>query len=226
MNKIKEMVSKIQQNIKNTNKSVPLYKSLHKNMDYIKKTINCDDLLGRDFTVGEKKQYKMAIFVIDGLTNGDYVYENILKTLTLEIRETTLDASIRTVKDFYNVIVEHVHFLIDTSEENTFDGLFDELLVGNTVLLFDGLDQALIIETRGWKDRGVTEPTAQTVVRGPKDSFNETLRTNTMLVRRRIKDKNLVVVNQKIGERTKTDVDIMYLNGVADDDIVEEVKKD
>jgi len=113
----------------------------------------------------------------------------------------------------------------DMKEIQDFECLFTHLLSGDTIILIDGYAQGFAASSRGWEDRGVTEPNSQTVVRGPKDSFSETLRTNTALLRRKIKDTNLWIETKPIGRKTKTDVAIAYINGIANDKIVEEVRK-
>jgi spore germination protein KA len=109
------------------------------------------------------------------------------------------------------------------SDITDFQKLFLQLLSGDSILFIDGCSKALSISLRHWADRGVQEPSSQTVVRGPKDGFTETLRKNTALIRRRIKDPNLWIETQQIGTKTQTDVAIMYLKGVANDKTVAEV---
>ena len=87
----------------------------------------------------------------------------------------------------------------------------------------DGLDQGMAAGTRGWKDRGVTETSAENVVRGPREAWSESLRTNTALIRRKIKDPNLWMETKQIGRITQTDVAIMYINGIVNDILFEVV---
>ncbi|MCC5709583.1 spore germination protein, partial [Klebsiella pneumoniae] len=94
----------------------------------------------------------------------------------------------------------------ETKEAVNFQMLYHALLSGDTILLIDGQNQGLVTGTRGWKERGIQESTTQSVVKGPKDSFTETVRTNTALIRRRIKDTRLRIDTKQIGRVTKTDV--------------------
>ena len=112
----------------------------------------------------------------------------------------------------------------EIKELTNFDDLFTSLLSGDTIILIDGYAEGLIIGNRHWVERGVTEPTSQTVVRGPREGFSENLRVNTALVRRKLKDPNLWMESKVIGTRTKTNVAIMYINGIANDKIVNEVR--
>ena len=115
--------------------------------------------------------------------------------------------------------------MADLTEISRFEDIFAHLLSGDTVLILDGFQKGFSLSSRGWEQRGVQEPTSQTVVRGPKDGFTETLRTSTALIRRRIKDTSLRVDSMKIGRRTQTDVAIMYIDGVVTNDTVTEVKE-
>lgn len=75
--------------------------------------------------------------------------------------------------------------------KHTIQEVLTEVLTGDTIFLLDGVDRALMIASRGWEDRSVSEPITEGVVRGPRDGFTETLRTNTGLLRRRIKSPDL-----------------------------------
>jgi spore germination protein KA len=103
--------------------------------------------------------------------------------------------------------------------------LFEYLLSGDSILLLEGSTKGISIGSKGFESRSVEEPSSQTVVRGPKEGFSEKLRTSTALIRRRIKDPNLWIENKVIGTKTQTDVAILYINGLVNDDIVQEVRK-
>jgi spore germination protein KA len=95
----------------------------------------------------------------------------------------------------------------------------------DTVILIEGWAKAISGSTRGGEPRGVEEPSSQVVIRGPKDGFTESIGTNVSLIRRRIKSPNLWLETMKIGNVTQTDVAIMYIKGIANDKLVQEVKQ-
>ena len=95
---------------------------------------------------------------------------------------------------------------------------------GQCIILADGYEYGFIADTMGWESRNVEEPATQTVVRGPRDGFTENIRTNTSLIRRRIKDPNLWLENGVIGTVSKTNVGIMYINGIVNEKILAEVR--
>src|SRR5690554_1230808 len=178
------------------------------------------DLIIREINIGESKDVKAAVIVIDGLTNAQFVHDFILKQLMLGIRTTNLNEK---KENYIEIIKAHSLPISDVEEFSDYKKLCEKLLSGDTILLFDNYDEGLILETKGWNDRGITEPSAETVIRGSRDSFNETLRTNTMLIRRRIKDINLRIVNKVVGEVTKTDLAIVYIEGLANEKIIKDV---
>ncbi len=195
---------------------------LQYNIDHIKKTLgNSSDIVIRDFQAGKNGEIKLGIIYTDGLTDSASIQDLILDTLMVEIRNSDLEVA---VHDCFEIIKSHTLPVGGIVEITDFQKLFNHVLSGDTMLLMDGSPKGLALGSRGWVDRGVQEPSSQTVVRGPKDGFTETLRTNTALIRRRIKDPNLWLETKQIGEKTQTDVAIMYLKGVANDKTVSELQ--
>ncbi|NOU78330.1 spore germination protein [Paenibacillus sp. LMG 31459] len=99
------------------------------------------------------------------------------------------------------------------------------VLSGDTVILLEGYRTAIICETRGGEQRSVSEPSSQLVVRGPKDGFVESVATNISLIRRRIKSPKLRLEYMKIGTETQTHVALMYMKGIAGEDLIREVRE-
>lgn len=99
------------------------------------------------------------------------------------------------------------------------------LLSGQTIVLVDGWNRALGCAAQGGELRSITEPTSESSVRGPKDSFTESLISNTAMIRRRIKSPNLWLETMKIGNITQTDVGMMYVKGIVNDKLLTEVKE-
>ena len=98
-----------------------------------------------------------------------------------------------------------------------------------TQYLFNGFsvlihkNDIVAFETRAQLDRGVTEPTSEPTIKGPKDSFNENYNTNIGLIRRRIKDENLYLEELNLGKRTKTKIGVLYMNDIVDKELLEDV---
>ena len=108
---------------------------------------------------------------------------------------------------------------------NLIADLLNDCLYGDTVFLIDGFAEALLINTKGWEFRGVTEPKTEAVVRGPREGFTETLNVSVSLLRRKIRHPDLIMEKMQLGEKTKTEVCLAYLKGVVSPGLVAEVKK-
>ncbi len=85
--------------------------------------------------------------------------------------------------------------------------------------------EILALETRADIQRGIPEPTTEQVIFGPKDAFTENIQINLGLLKRRLKSKNLKAKNVVIGRRTKTTVDILYFDDIAEEDLVAHVEQ-
>lgn len=94
--------------------------------------------------------------------------------------------------------------------------MIDNLLSGPCILLIDGYEQGLIIDTRKYPSRSVEEPDTERVIQGAKDGFTETLLTNCNLIRRRLRVPGLTFALQKVGTYSNTDVAIAYLENNYD----------
>lgn len=198
----------------------PLKENLQDNIEHIKTTLgNSTDLVVRDFFIGSKQHMKAAIFYTDGLADSKAIQDFILESLVLEIPDLSLEPE----SDNYSLLKNHMLTVGDIKDATEFNSLLTSILSGDVILLLDGYAKGFTIGMRGWKDRGVTESSTETVIRGPKEAFTENMRTNTALIRRRIKDPNLWLETQQIGRVTQTDVAIMYIKGIVEDGIVQEV---
>ncbi|MBI2874306.1 MAG: spore germination protein [Firmicutes bacterium] len=99
------------------------------------------------------------------------------------------------------------------------------ILAGNTALFLDGHDRAVLIDTKGGESRPIGEPRVERVVRGPSTAFSELLMVNISLVRRILKTPELVSEILEIGSLSKTRTAIMYVKGLANRQLVAEVRR-
>ncbi len=182
---------------------------------------NSDDIIVREFKIGPDR-VNAAMIYIDGLVDRVIINDEILKSLMILAASSDSIALARARA--YASVKEQALTVGEVSEASKLDQLMLAVFSGDTVILVDGSTRGLITNTRGWQDRGVEQPKTESTIRGPRDSFNETLRTNTALVRRRVRDPNLVVQITRIGRRTKTDVAILYVKGIVDPGLLSEVK--
>lgn len=200
----------------------PINPDLAKSIEMIKENLGSNgDIKIHEIHFGENEEIKAAIVYIDGMVNNNLVSESILKPLL-----TSKGCQIRT-DDGINLdyLKKNVICIGDMTEKDNYNDLFDSVLNGDTVLIIDGVSNALGIDTKGWEIRNITEPQTESVVRGPREGFTENLRTNTTMIRRKIRNSGLKMENMKIGRKTRTDVVIAYIDGVVKKELLETVKK-
>ncbi|PAD32214.1 spore germination protein [Paenibacillus sp. 7523-1] len=184
--------------------SKPIYQNIDLICDFMGKS---SDFVVREITVGS---YHAALFYLDGMTDMQKIQDNVIRPL----QETSAEElSLSFLKDS----------VLDVGEVSFSDNIEDaleQILSGGLLLLIDGMGEGLVVSIPGWEERSITESKTQPVIRGPQESFTENLRTNTTMVRRRVKDTRVRLTNVKVGEKTKTDISVMYMHGVADDELV------
>lgn len=199
--------------------------SLQDNIQFVKDSLGeSTDIVIREIRIGKGGSVKAGIFYTDGLTDTPALQNFIMESLMLDIKGTPLEKKLTPEHNLLTVLKDFAMTVGEITDLTNFDDLFTSLLSGDTILLIDGHSEGLVIGNKHWVERGITEPASQTVVRGPREGFSENLRVNTALVRRKLKDPNLWMESKVIGTRTKTNVAIMYINGVANDKIVNEVR--
>ncbi|MFD1955046.1 spore germination protein [Paenibacillus thailandensis] len=194
-----------------------LQPDLQNNLDLVRETLgNSDDIVIREFAIGDgDTRMKAAVVYTDGLTDAKSVRDFIAQTITIDV----------PAADWRMEAFQDVAPVSDIRPISDFDGLYNQLLSGCVILLLDGRAQGYTIGMKSFKDRGVNESTAESVIRGPKEAFSESIRTNTALIRRKIKSPNLWLETRQVGKVTKTDVSFMYIKGIVNDKIVNEVRR-
>lgn len=185
---------------------------------------NASDLVIRQFEIGSRVRIKAFIAFIDGLVDKEIIQLNLLKPLMIEMHSSNADDEFNQTNAL-NIINQRLLTLSEVEETNYFEDAVEHIVAGSTALFLEGSTTALIASMHGWEARNVSQPDTEVVVRGPREGFTETLRTCTSLLRRRIKNPNLKFEKMTIGKQTKTDVVIAYIKGIANDKIVEEVKR-
>ncbi|WP_339229633.1 spore germination protein [Oceanobacillus sp. FSL K6-2867] len=177
---------------------------------------NPDDLVIRELMIGSIEK-RSAIVYISGLTDEDLINNNILKTIQLNMK----DFKTNILEDIYEEVVA----ITAIKKTQSMDEVSLAILNGSTAFYIDGSDTVLIMETAGGERRSIEEPDSETLVRGPRDGFVESIDTNLALIRRDIKDTNLRFKGYEIGKRTKQKLVMVYMEGIVNPEIVQEVDR-
>lgn len=190
--------------------------SLKSNIDYIKYIFSdCGDIVYREFFAG----CNMCLVYIDNITNSVAIEESILTNL-MNRSDMHGDGN-----EFIDRSLLEVVSVKDVKKIYTFQEVINAILSGDTVILCDEADSALQASTKGFPTRGVGSVKTEVSVLGPKDAFNESIAVNIVLIRRRIKDTKLKLKRMKIGTGTKTDIAVMYMKGIVNNEILKNVEK-
>lgn len=197
--------------------------SLDINIKKVKEILkDCDDVVYKEFVVGEEQKLRFTLVYIDGMVSTDLINLSVLETLMIEARKVAPDAP-----KYRDKIYELVRYgnipASELSETEDLDEAILNILIGDAMLFIDGVSTLITIGAKGWPTRSVNEPSTESVIRGPRDGFVETFRMNTALVRRRIRDPRLKLKQMRIGRRSKTDVGIFYIEDIVREELLNEV---
>jgi len=204
----------------------PLTSGLKDNLGRIREQLgNSSDIIVREMRIGQSGRQRAGIVYADGLADKTAINDFILETLTKHSDLLYAEDQLVSGPELIGALKEDILPVDDLKYITDFETLYTAVLSGETVILLDGISQGISVSTQGWKDRGVTENSAESVVRGPREAFTETLRTNTAQIRRKIKNPNLWLETKAIGRQTKTDVAIMFIQGIANEGVVKEVRE-
>jgi stage V sporulation protein AF len=171
------------------------------------------DMVKREMTFGG---HNVALLYVNGFVK-DNILDDVLRSLAHLKRE---QLAVDTMEKLFDTYLVHVQ----VEKVDKTNKIITSILSGQTALLVDGFEQAFLIDARSYPGRQPGEPELERVVRGSRDGFVETMVLNTVLTRRRIRDPRLRMETMQIGHRSKTDVCVAYLQDVADDGLVEEIK--
>lgn len=203
---------------------LPISKSLSENIATFKGILDkCDDVIYREFFIGEEKT-RAAVIWLDGTVDRALIDEIILQPLMQEARKLRPDGNLNP-EQVYTMVRDGLLNTSSISEAIDVNDSVDKILTGFCIVLIDGTDASLAISTRGEQMRSVTEPETEAVIRGPRQGFTENIRVGSALVRRIIKTPELKMETLKIGKLTKTDVVLAHIHGIADENVVNEVRR-
>ncbi|HHY81132.1 MAG TPA: spore germination protein [Clostridiales bacterium] len=206
--------------------SLQLSKNIDENYEKFQNFLQeSTDAVFRKFKLG-RIGIDCALVYIDGLVNTDIIHNSILKPMMYDISELEEFEELKSNPDIiYDFVINHVVSVAEVKEAETLDEAMLLVMSGEVALMVNGFDKIIIVNARGWPARGISDPETENVIRGAKEGFTETLRTNTALLRRKCKDPNMVVKTIRLGRRSKTDVAYVFIKGITNPMLIEEVEE-
>jgi spore germination protein KA len=201
-----------------------LSRDLRQNISRIHEVLGqSSDLVIRRFIINLEHECAAAVVYIDGLADTSIINDHILRPLMVEMDNQNANKAMVPKNLLW--IEEHLITANDLSRSAILDEIIDAVLKGDTVLLVQGFTEAIQISSKGWEKRALSEPQTEVIVKGPRDGFIENLRTNTALLRRKIGHPDLTFEAMRVGRKTRTEVSIAYIRGIARDGLVDEVRR-
>ena len=194
-----------------------LNKNLQENVRLINEVLAVDksfDVIYRKLNYGGKE---FALYFVDGFAKDD-IMNKLMMYLGVLPREELVPNTLK------HLLETHIGYL-EVEATDDIKQIITQVLSGPLALLIEGEDKAILIDARTYPARGPEEPDIERVVRGSRDGFVETLIFNTALTRRRIRDPALRMEYMQVGERSKSDIAIAYIEDIANPDLVALIKE-
>ena len=173
------------------------------------------DLLERKLEIAGRDA---EMFFVDGLVDGSMMQRVLFSLFSLKTEQ------LETAETMEQFLQSNLPFL-DAMITRDVDQAIKYLYSGLVPLLISGYDGIIIIDCRSYPLRSVQEPSKEQSLRGAKDGFVESMMTNIALIRRRIRDNDLIFKVYNIGEKTKSDTSMVYMKGKADSSMVEKLDR-
>lgn len=171
------------------------------------------DFVARDLRCGGGKVHT---YYIDGITSGGDIADLVFKPLHQNLTGDMAQA--------YDQALRGSIYCASTSDCPDLDTVALKLVNGFCVVLFPGVG-AVAYEVKTGLQRSPSAPEVENTVKGPKDSFVETVRVNTSLVRRHLRTPDLRLYETKVGRRSLTNVTVAWIKGITNESLVERMKQ-
>ncbi len=172
--------------------------------DFIRREIHCGKFI-------------LYAYAIDGLVSSADAAENIFRPIAKNLRGSSLE-------ELYQGAIHGMVYNTVTSPCADTEDVALKLVNGFCVVLFPGAG-AVAYEVRTGVARTPSAPEVENTVKGPKDSFVETMRINTSIVRRHLRTPDLRLYQTVVGRRSLTNVSVVWIEGITDDALVKKMKR-
>lgn len=197
-------------------------KNIDENLNFIKNAMSIplsSDAILREFTIhGGGKTVRAFLVYYEGIASGQSIDQFILQSLHLMPR----DENLRDLKD---LIANQLLSANQLSVETEFSKVFQQVNYGGCAVFADTVDAAFVLDVKNWERRGIDTPVTETVTRGSQEAFIETMRINTGLVRRLVRQEKLICEDFRLGSKSHTPCNLLYIKDTVDDALVCELRR-
>lgn len=198
---------------------VMISKDIRVNEKHVRERLqDCGDIQIRRMRLGEERKVDCLMVYIEVATSNMMLEDSALGKMIGHFWEIS-PAQIQEFAEYNSLGIADVKKLTDMEQ------VFAGVLSGDAVFFMDGFDQAMKISSAGYPSMGVTEVEMEKVLRGSKEGFSDSVKTNSALIRKRLRDTRLKVVEFYIGERSHTLVQMVYMEDLVREEFLEQVKE-
>ena len=173
----------------------------------------CGDFSVRELMCGE---FGLVSYAIDGMTSGNNISEYVFRPLSEHLRGDSM------AELYERALQGGIYNSVALPCKDTRDAAM-KLVNGFCVILFPEVG-AIAFEVKTIEKRGITPPEVENTVKGPKDAFTETVRTNTSLIRRHLRTPDLRLYETRVGTRSETMVAVAWIEGITAEELVDRMK--
>lgn len=205
------------------NQNIAVSEKLRENYEKVKAFMNypaSGDLILRQLKVALPNRTADAfLFYFDGLSDQDNIGQFILQPLM------QMTAIVPPKCDEIDYISRQLITQNEVTLCETYEEAIDLVCFGGCGIFIDGIARCYVADVKGWEKRSLQRPTTEGSVLGPQEGFTEQIRMNTALIRKTIKDSDLVIESAAVGRKSKTPCALMYIKNLVNDSLLAEVKR-
>lgn len=194
-------------------------KSLRENEAYIRKRCkDCADILVRPMRLGEERKVDCLMVYIEVAVSNMMLDDSAIGKMVNHFWEVSPER----IQEF---VSNNSLGIADVKKLGMMEEAFSALLAGNAIFFIDGYDQAMKISSKGYPGMGVSEAETEKVIRGSREGFTDSVKTNSALVRKRLRDTRMKVEEHQIGTRSHTMLQLLYMEDLVHEELLEDIRE-
>lgn len=199
-------------------KKIKISDNIKENEKYIRERCrNCADILIRPMRLGEENKIDCLMVYIEVAVSNMMLDDSALGKMINHFWEIAPDQ----IQEF---VRNNSLGIADVKKLEDMEEAIRALLTGNAIFFIDGYNKAMKISSKGYPSMGVSEAESEKVLRGSREGFSDSVKTNSALVRKRIRDTRLKVEETTVGLRSGTTVQVLYIEDIVNEELLEKIK--
>ena len=192
---------------------------IQENEDYIRNTLkDCADIIIRPMILGQEPKIRCLVVYIEVAVSNMMLEDSVIGKLVNHMWEMPKD-------EILEFVDENGLGISDVKTLDTMSEALAAMFAGNAIFFFDGYPHSIKVSSKGYPNMGVQEASREKVLRGSKEGFSDVVKTNSALVRKRIRNAKLKVKEKTLGVRSQTLVQILYMEELVRPELLDELDR-